>query len=620
MPLTVTGSKISALSDLSLLTTNLVQADEVVVRRGTETYKVPVSFLLKHFSSTGRVAPNGAYGEPHWPNVMNHSLVGPYYVWEKGSVDSGRPVTDDGGWTHWYGWRYQFSDNGVAVDFATRRLATSGSTIETGGYLWTRQMEGGVWGSWSKIKAGVADAVAPAGIQQAGATTGQVLVWDGTKWAPANAGAASPGPDLTAIEALTGTGWARRTGEGTWTLDSTIPWGSLSSVPSSFTPSAHGHTWAEISSRPSTLAGYGITDAQGSDATLTALAALDGTAGLLVVTAADTFARRSIAVGSGLSVTNPAGTAGNPTISLDADLAAIAALATTSYGRSLLTGADAAATRTLLGLAAIAASGSASDLSAGTLAVARGGTGANGSALAKGLVLASPAGASGAASYRALVASDLPAAAARLDTAQTWMAAQKFPGATFDAGSEAAVMNLAIKCGGVDRGYINYIGSATGLGVRSGRLEIDCGNAPGGFAVTVSGAYDVLSYTQGQRLNLREFRCDGTSSWIGSVIGGVGGTDKVVIGNTTGRATIGAHNQTLSSWVPIYIQADGSDIILCRPDIATSSTDGFPFIPSVAGVPTGVPASIAGHVPIVYDRSNNRLYAYNGAWKQVSFT
>lgn len=56
---------------------------------------------------------------------------------------------------------------------------------------------------------------------------------------------------------------------------------------------------------------------------------------------------------------------------LDTDLTAIAALTTTSYGRSLLTGADAAATRTLLGLAAIAASGSASDLSAGTVPAAR---------------------------------------------------------------------------------------------------------------------------------------------------------------------------------------------------------------------------------------------------------
>lgn len=40
-----------------------------------------------------------------------------------------------------------------------------------------------------------------------------------------------------------------------------IPWGDLTSVPSTFTPSAHVHAWADITSgKPTTLAGYGITD------------------------------------------------------------------------------------------------------------------------------------------------------------------------------------------------------------------------------------------------------------------------------------------------------------------------------------------------------------------------
>lgn len=51
--------------------------------------------------------------------------------------------------------------------------------------------------------------------------------------------------------------------------------------------------------------------------------------------------------------------------------------------------------------------------------------------------------------------------------------------------------------------------------------------------------------------------------------------------------------------------------------LGTTATDGFLYIPTSAGAPTGVPTAQAGTVAMEYDTTNNNLYVYNGAWKKV---
>jgi len=84
--------------------------------------------------------------------------------------------------------------------------------------------------------------------------------------------------------------------------------------------------WAQVSGKPSTLAGYGITDAQPVDAELSAIAEIAAT-GFIARTAAGAAAARTIINGTGIAVANGNGISGNPTIGL-----ANTAVVADSYG------------------------------------------------------------------------------------------------------------------------------------------------------------------------------------------------------------------------------------------------------------------------------------------------
>ncbi len=56
--------------------------------------------------------------------------------------------------------------------------------------------------------------------------------------------------------------------------------------------------------------------------------------------------------------------------------------------------------------------------------------------------------------------------------------------------------------------------------------------------------------------------------------------------------------------------------VLNNAAIAANATDGFLYIASGAGPPTGTPTAFTGRVPLYFDSTNDQLYIYRTTWKQ----
>lgn len=68
----------------------------------------------------------------------------------------------------------------------------------------------------------------------------------------------------------------------------------------------------------------------------------------------------------------------------------------------------------------------------------------------------------------------------------------------------------------------------------------------------------------------------------------------------------------------VFVVEDvGSVIVSTGAALANAAVDGFLYIPTVVGAPTGVPTTRAGGAAMVFDTTNNKIWLYNGSWKGV---
>lgn len=154
-----------------------------------------------------------------------------------------------------------------------------------------------------------------------------------------------------------------------------------------------------------------------------------------------------------------------------------------------------------------------------------------------------------------------------------------------------------------------------------GHVQIIGGNATGGNAGNVEFiAGSVAStHTAGHVL---------LTSGSGTGGNGNAGNITLTLGTPNGTGSSGAVRVNIRSGGTFAVDRDNvnafavdanNNVIVGNAALATSATNGFLYITTSAGAPTGTPTTVTGRAPIHVDATNNRLYFYSsGAWRDAT--
>jgi hypothetical protein len=158
--------------------------------------------------------------------------------------------------------------------------------------------------------------------------------------------------------------------------------------------------------------------------------------------------------------------------------------------------------------------------------------------------------------------------------------------------------NLGFSTGGTERARITgggnlLVGTTTDPGGGNNRLAVDHTGSDYGLT---------LNTATSAGLNVLQFRNSNSN----------GGAR--LLNNTGGPLTFYRNPTTEAA----RITSSGNVVAGGSVALATTATDGFLYVPTCAGTPTGTPTSITGMAPIVVNTTNNKLYFYSGgAWRDA---
>lgn len=110
-----------------------------------------------------------------------------------------------------------------------------------------------------------------------------------------------------------------------------------------------------------------------------------------------------------------------------------------------------------------------------------------------------------------------------------------------------------------------------------------------------------------------------SNAGFGAIVNGTVASDSVPADLFFWTSAAHEGDPVANNKVGIRLTSLGSVVVGRSAALATNATDGFIYLPSSAGTPTGAPVAQTGKVACQIDTTNSKFYAYiGGAWKSVT--
>ncbi len=85
-----------------------------------------------------------------------------------------------------------------------------------------------------------------------------------------------------------------------------------------------------------------------------------------------------------------------------------------------------------------------------------------------------------------------------------------------------------------------------------------------------------------------------------------------------GRMSFGVNSSYATTTYPkSLILNQNANVQVGGGALATNATDGFLYVPTCAGAPTGAPTAFSGYSPVVVDTTDHKLYFNDGSWEAI---